>query len=85
MRPKVRTTPDLSETSPAHHEFRHQLAKGEEPVRNWERNVVDRFKPMQDEEVIAELQATSHPFAVCFEQWNSYGIQIGQATRWILP
>jgi tRNA G18 (ribose-2'-O)-methylase SpoU len=69
MREKVKTQPDLSQSSPAHHEFRHELDKGQDPLRKWERNVIDRFKDKPDEEIKAELAATAWPFAVCFEQW----------------
>ena len=36
----------------------------------WQRNVVDRFKNMPDEEIKKELQRTAHPVAVCMEQWQ---------------
>ena len=36
----------------------------------WQRNVVDRFKSMSDEEIKEELQRTAHPVAVCMEQWQ---------------
>ena len=36
----------------------------------WQRNVIDRFKNMPDEEIKKELQRTAHPVAVCMEQWQ---------------
>jgi len=69
MRQKIKTQPDLSQSSPAHHEFRWEQDKGKDPIRNWERNVADRFKEKSEDEIKAELAATAHPFAVCFEQW----------------
>lgn len=61
MREKLRTKPDLSQSSPAHQE--------EIDYRRWERNVADRFKDKSEVDIKAELQATAHPFAVCFEHW----------------
>lgn len=69
MRERTRTVPDLSQTSPAHNEFRHEKMQGKDPIRNWERNVIDRFKDKSDEDIKSELAATAWPFAVCFEQW----------------
>ncbi len=69
MRDKVRTVPDLSATSPAHIEFRHDQQSGKEPIRNWERNVADRFKDKSEEEIKGALARSAWPFAVCFEQW----------------
>jgi tRNA G18 (ribose-2'-O)-methylase SpoU len=66
MRPKVKTTPDLSFISEAHQQA---LRNGNDHFRLWERNVADRFKDMPDPDVKAQLQATAHPFAVCFEHW----------------
>jgi len=42
---------------------------GQDPSRNWERNVADHFKDKSEEEIKSTLAATAHPFAVCFEQW----------------
>jgi tRNA G18 (ribose-2'-O)-methylase SpoU len=36
----------------------------------WQRNVTDAFKEKTEEEISASLQATAHPFAVCFEHWT---------------
>jgi len=66
MRPKVKTTPDLSATSEAHHEARRQ---GDAHFRLWERNVRDHFKGLSEEEIKVILAQTSFPFAVCFEHW----------------
>lgn len=61
MRQKIRTQPDLSQSSPAH--------QGEIDYRKWERNVADRFKDKSETDIKAELESTAHPFAVCFEHW----------------
>lgn len=66
MRPKVKTTPDLSATSIAHQQA---LRDGKDHFRLWERNVADQFKDQPDQDIKAHLQATAHPFAVCFEHW----------------
>lgn len=64
MREKIKTLPDLAKSSPKHIEA---IAKGPEHFRFWERNVIDRFKNLSDDEIKNELAATAHPFAVCFE------------------
>lgn len=63
---KIRTTPDLSATSPLHIEA---IKNGEDNFRLWERNVIDKYKGLPDEEIRADLQRTAFPFAVCFEGW----------------
>src|ERR1700679_209621 len=63
---KVKTLPDLSLDSPLHMEAK---TTSPEHFRLWEHNVADRFKNKTEEEVKAELKATSQPFAVCFEHW----------------
>jgi len=40
------------------------------PWRLWQRNVIDKFKNLTDEEIKKELQKTANPFAVCMEHWN---------------
>lgn len=70
MREKTRTIPDLSQDSPAHQEFRQEKKDGKDPIRNWERNVIDKFKDKSDEEIKASLRRSAWQFAVCFEQWN---------------
>jgi tRNA G18 (ribose-2'-O)-methylase SpoU len=65
MRPKIKTQPDLLPISPAH----QAAVNDEDHFRLWERNVADRYKNSTVEEVKADLQATAHPFAVCFEHW----------------
>ena len=61
MRQKVRTQPDLSQTSPAHQE--------DIDYRKWERNVADSLKDKSEGWIKSWLAATAHPFAVCFEHW----------------
>lgn len=64
MKQKIKTLPDLLDTAPAHKEA---IANGDDHYRLWERNVADKFKPMPDEDIKAELQSTAFPYAVCFE------------------
>jgi tRNA G18 (ribose-2'-O)-methylase SpoU len=64
MKPRIKTTPDLSANSPKHQEI---IAMGNDHLWMWQRNVIDRFKSKSNEEIKQELQLTSHPFAVCFE------------------
>lgn len=74
MRPKVRTQPDVALDSPAHME----AVQDEEHFRRWQRNVADRYKDQSEEEIRADLRATSHPFAVCFENWlGDFNISTG--------
>lgn len=66
-KPKIKTLPDMSASSPIHKEV---MEMGDERFRLWQRNVADKFKSMPDEEVRAELKRTANPFAVCFENWT---------------
>lgn len=65
MKPKTTTLPNLAASSPAH----QTALADEESFRRWERNVADRYKSKSEEEIRQDLQATSHPFAVMFENW----------------
>jgi tRNA G18 (ribose-2'-O)-methylase SpoU len=65
---KVKTQPDISLTSPAHQEA---IAACTEHYKLWQRNVVDRYKGMSEEEIKLDLRATAFPFAVCMENWIS--------------
>ena len=64
MTPKIKSVPDLSETSPKHLEA---IAAGNEHFSLWQRNVADHFKSKSEEEIKTTLQSTAHPFAVCCE------------------
>jgi tRNA G18 (ribose-2'-O)-methylase SpoU len=66
MRERIRTKPDLSTISELHSEAKQA---GAEHYRLWERNVADRFKDRSEIEIKVALEATAHPFAVCFEHW----------------
>lgn len=66
MRQKIKTFPNLVETSPIHQEA---IKKGPEHFQSWHLNVADRFKDSSEEDIKKELRATAHPFAVCFEHW----------------
>src|ERR1035441_8458561 len=75
MRPKIKTQPDLLPISPAH---KAAVDAGEDHFRMWERNVIDRYKASTVEEIKADLRATEHPFAVCFENWiGDFNISTG--------
>jgi tRNA G18 (ribose-2'-O)-methylase SpoU len=64
MTPKIKTTPDLSETSPKHLEA---LAAGNDHFSLWQRNVADHFKSKSEKEIREALQVTAHPFAIAVE------------------
>lgn len=64
MKERVRTVPNLIETSPKHQQA---LAAGNDHFRLYERNVIDQFKALSEEEIKDKLQATAFPYAVCFE------------------
>jgi tRNA G18 (ribose-2'-O)-methylase SpoU len=64
MKEKIKTLPDLLESAPAHQEA---IALGDDHYRLWERNVADKYKPIPEEDIKADLKATSFPYAVCFE------------------
>lgn len=66
MRQKVRTQPDISQTSPEHQKA---IKDGSDHYSKWERNVANHLKDKSEEEIKSELQASSFPFAVCFEHW----------------
>jgi tRNA G18 (ribose-2'-O)-methylase SpoU len=63
---KLQTIPNLADTSTNHQKA---LEDGPDHYRMWQRNVTDAFKEKTEEEISAALQATAHPFAVCFEHW----------------
>ena len=66
MNKKIRTTPDLSETSAAHKEA---IVQGDTHYKGWSQNVIATLKGKSDEEIKYILQASANPFAVCFEHW----------------
>lgn len=68
MKQKVKTSPDLSLSSPIHMQA---ITDGDEHFRQWQHNVIDKFKLLSNEEVRNELQQTTFPYAVCFENWIS--------------
>lgn len=61
---RIRTIPNLSETSPAHIEA---LADREKHLCSWQYNVADHFKDKSIEEIRQSLKETSFPYAVLFE------------------
>jgi len=64
MKQKIRTIPNLADTSPAH---LSAIEKGLEHFGSWQYNVEDRFKSLAQEEIKAELRRTAFPYAVLFE------------------
>lgn len=64
MKDRIKTIPDLLESSHRHKEAK---ALGDVHLRAWSFNVEDRFKDMSIEEIREVLQKTSFPYAVCFE------------------
>lgn len=67
MLEKVKTTPNLSDTSPLHKEA---LNQGKEYFINCQNyNVIDAFKSLSVEEVKKKLNKTAFPYAVCIENW----------------
>lgn len=66
MREKLRTVPNLAETSSAH---QAAIAAGDDHYRAWGYNVADRYKGLPIEDIRQNLRDTAFPFAVCFEHW----------------
>lgn len=68
MRERIKTIPNLADSSPA-----HQAAKaaGNDHFRAWEHNVIDSMKGNTEDEIREHLRTTANPFAVCFEHWIS--------------
>lgn len=64
MKEKLRTKPNLIDTSPNH---QAALAAGDDHFKAWQFNVADKFKDKTVEEIKTELKETAQPFAVCFE------------------
>jgi len=64
MREKIRTVPNLADTSLAH---QAAIAEGENHFRAWQFNVADRFKDSTVEEIRFTLKQTANPFAICVE------------------
>lgn len=75
MRDKLKTQPDLMASSPDH---QAAASLGTDHFRLWERNVIDEFKPLSEEEIKSKLQASAFPYAVCFENLiNDFNIASG--------
>jgi tRNA G18 (ribose-2'-O)-methylase SpoU len=64
MKLKIKTSPDLSDTSPAHQQA---LAAGNDHFSAWQYNVADHFKDKTIDEIKDTLKETANPFAVCCE------------------
>lgn len=63
----MRTTPDLAAISPEHLD----ASKNKDYLWSWnqDRNVIDQFKQLPDEEIRNRLKQTAFPYAVCIENW----------------
>lgn len=61
---KIRTVPNLADTSPCH---QAATAAGNDHFKAWQYNVADRFKDKTVEEIKLSLRENSHPFAICME------------------
>jgi tRNA G18 (ribose-2'-O)-methylase SpoU len=61
---KVKTSPNLADTSPAHQKA---IADGTEHFSSWQYNVADHFKDKTVEEIKQTLKDNALPFAVCME------------------
>lgn len=64
MREKVKTTPNLAETSPAH---MAAIENGTAHFGSWQYNVEDKYKSFSQEEIKADLKKTAFPYAILFE------------------
>ncbi len=67
MKLKVRTFPDVSLTSEAH----QQDLIDNKDFRLWQRNVIDEFKNLPNEEIKKILKETSFPYSICLESWDN--------------
>lgn len=67
MKPKTKTTPDLSLTSPSHAEA---VKLGKDHFLQDNRAVIDEFKNLSNEQIKNRLQETAFPYAVCIESWT---------------
>jgi tRNA G18 (ribose-2'-O)-methylase SpoU len=61
------TTPNLALNSPKHIEAK---ASNQEYLSWWERNVIDEYKTLSNDEIRAKLKDTAFPFSVCIENWQ---------------
>ena len=64
----VKTLPDLSASSEEHLKA---IGDGDAHFRSWQRNVIDEFKPLSQDEIKKTLKESAFPYAVCFENWIS--------------
>lgn len=63
---KVKTIPDFAKESSVHQQA---IADGFDHFFKYQRNVVDHFKDLSDDEIKQYLKATAFPYAVLFESW----------------
>jgi len=61
---RIKTTPNLIETSPAH---QAAIASGKEYQGSWQYNVADHFKDKSQDQIRQSLKETALPFAVLCE------------------
>jgi tRNA G18 (ribose-2'-O)-methylase SpoU len=79
MKKKIRTTPDWSCDSEIHIEAQNA---GYDHFYSWnlERNVIDEFKSLSNEEIKAKLYETSFPYVVLMENWM-HDLNVGTCIR----
>src|SRR5208283_254121 len=65
---KIRTSPNLAETSPSHQQA---MSDGTDHFRSYQYNVADHFKGLAQEDIKKTLKDTAFPYAVCMENWIS--------------
>lgn len=71
----VKTTPDLSASSAEHIAA---IKSGNDHFTSWQRNVIDEFKSLSEDEIKVILKEKSFPFAVLFENWlNDFNLSSG--------
>lgn len=64
----MRTQPDIAAISPLHIGAAND--KDKSYLWSWNRNVIDEFKPLTNEEIRLRLEQTAFPYAVLFENWS---------------
>lgn len=76
----MRTSPDISATSPLHIDAAKDKDKGYLWAWAHARNVVDELKSLSNEDIKLRLEETAFPYAVLFENW-SYDFNISTGIR----
>jgi tRNA G18 (ribose-2'-O)-methylase SpoU len=72
MKQRIKTVPDISFTSEKH---RQAIIDGDDHYRLWQRNVIDEFKSLSEEEIKLKLSSSAFPYAICCENFiNDFNI-----------